>query len=105
MVPSRQPMIELLGFASCPNTPKMRSNLAVALASAGNGWVFDDIDQDLLPHDDIRRGYPTPTILVDGRDLYGRPMPSTSSMGCRLYAGGVPDAAQIAERIKVITRK
>jgi hypothetical protein len=99
-VSARQPAIELLGFPGCPNTPAMRANLKAALASVGNGWTFTDTDQEKLPQGDIRRGYPTPTILVNGCDLYGLPVPTGPNMGCRLYAGGVPDAAHIAARIK-----
>lgn len=102
---SSQPAIELLGFGGCPNTPTMRNHLTAALASIGKGWTFADIDQEAMPTDDIRRGYATPTILIDGQDLYGLPAPSTTSMGCRIYPGGVPDAARIASRIKAATTK
>ena len=85
-----QPAIELLGFPGCPNTPAMRENLTAALAAIGKGWAFQDTNQEALPEDDPRRGYPTPTILVNGRDLFGLPVPTAPSMGCRLYPGGVP---------------
>ncbi|MGE3108375.1 MAG: hypothetical protein AB7G11_03860 [Phycisphaerales bacterium] len=96
---SAQPKIELLGFASCPNTPTMRENLRAALASIGADWSFLDTDQEKLPAGDLRRGYPTPTVLVNGRDLYGLPVPTAPSMGCRMYPGGVPGANDIADRL------
>lgn len=99
-VNSAQPRIELLGFEGCPNTPELRDNLGAALASIGKGWAFTDTDQEKLPEGDLRRGYPTPTILVNGRDLYGLPVPTAPSMGCRMYPGGVPDAEELASKIK-----
>lgn len=95
-----QPAIELLGFPGCPNTPAMRANLKAALTAVGKGWTFKDTDQEQLPEGDIRRGYPTPTVLVNGRDLYGLPVPTAPSMGCRMYAGGVPGAKDIAEKLR-----
>jgi hypothetical protein len=95
-----QPKIELLGFPDCPNTPALRNNLKAALAAIGAGWTFTDTNQEQLAESDIRRGYPTPTILVNDRDLYGLPVPTAPSMGCRMYPGGVPDAGDIAGKLK-----
>lgn len=92
--------IELLGFPNCPNTPSMRENLRAALTSVGGGLTFQDVNQESLPESDIRRGWPTPTVLVNGADLFGMAPPSAPSMGCRVYAGGVPDAASIASRLR-----
>lgn len=100
-----QPTIELLGFPGCPNTPAMRANLKAALAAVGKGWTFKDTDQERLPEGDLRRGYPTPTVLVNGRDLFGMPAPTAPSMGCRMYPGGVPEAAEIATKLKAAAAK
>lgn len=91
--------IELVGFPGCPNTPAMRDNLRAALKSIGGGLTFLDVNQEALPESDIRRGWPTPTVLVNGEDLFGMTAPSDPSMGCRIYAGGVPDPARIAAKI------
>lgn len=86
--------IELLGFPGCPNTPAMRTNLLSAL-SPGERAAFRDVNQERLAAADPRRGWPTPTVLVDGRDLFGMPAPQTPAMGCRIYPSGVPTAADI----------
>lgn len=91
--------IELLGFPGCPNTPAMRKNLAAALESIGGGLTFQDVNQEMLLESDLRRGWPTPTVLVDGHDLFGRPAPSGPAMGCRVYEGGVPSAKEITEKL------
>lgn len=98
-----QPKIELLGFPDCPNKPAMRANLKAALSSIGKGWTFADTNQDKLPESDIRRGYPTPTVLVNDRDLFGLPVPTAPRMGCRMCPGGVPDSGEIAERVRALT--
>ncbi len=100
-----QPVIELLGFPGCPNTPELRDHLRAALASIGKGWTFRDTNQETLPEHDLRRGWPTPTVLVDGRDLFGMPAPTEPSMGCRIYPGGVPEAKDIAEKLKAAAGK
>jgi hypothetical protein len=99
-VNTTEPRIELLGFTDCPNTPTMRHNLRAALAAIGEGWTFTDTIQEKLPEDDIRRGYPSPTVLVNNRDLYDLPVPTVVRMGCRMYPGGVPDASEIAQRLQ-----
>lgn len=92
--------IELLGLPGCPNTPTMRRNLTEALHVVGMSLRFDDVNQERLPAADVRRGYPTPTVLVDGADLYGLPTPTGPAMGCRVYPGGVPSAEDIASRLR-----
>lgn len=92
--------IELLGFPGCPNTPVLRENLRAALKSVDGELSFHDVNQETLPDTDIRRGWPTPTILVNGADLFGMAAPNATLMGCRVYAGGVPNAATIESRLR-----
>lgn len=92
--------IELLGFPDCPNTAAMREHLAAALRELGGGLSFTDTNQETLPASDLRRGWPAPTILANGHDLFGMRAPSAPSMGCRMYPGGVPDAHVIAEKLR-----
>ena len=98
----QRPTIELLGFPGCPNTPTLRANLSAALVSIGRGWTFTDINQETLPERDLRRGYPTPTVLVNGRDLFGMAAPTAAGMGCRVYPGGVPDASTLAAKLSAV---
>lgn len=92
--------IELLGFPGCPNTPAMRENLRVALKSYGGALTFDDVNQEALASDDMRRGWPTPTVLVNGADLFGMAPPTAPAMACRTYPGGVPTADSIASHLR-----
>jgi len=101
-VKAAQPTIELLGFLKCPSTPAMRGNLRVALLSIDRSWAYAYIDQEQLPEGDVRRGWPAPTVLVNGRDLFGMAPPMQPTMGCRLYEGGLPGVNEITGRIKAV---
>lgn len=92
--------IELLGFPDCPLTPQLRSNAQAALPLVPGCWVMEEVNQESLAPGDVRRGWPAPTLLVNGRDLFGMPAATSPSMGCRMYAGGVPSPEQIAERLR-----
>lgn len=61
--------------SGCANTAVMRANLDEALKTVGPDARYDVIDLDTLPDSDPRRGYPTPTVLRGGRDLFGLPEP------------------------------
>lgn len=91
--------IEVLGFEGCPNTPTILANTKAAVARLRLNASVAYIDQERLPEGDIRRGWPTPTVLVDGRDLFGMPAPTSQGMGCRVYPSGAPGVDEIAERL------
>ena len=55
----------------CVNTATMKTNLDDALRLSGRPSEYQVIDLDSLPDGDVRRGYPTPTVLVSNRDLFG----------------------------------
>lgn len=98
--------IEVLGFTDCPNTPATRVNVAKAIAALGLAANVSYVDQERLPESDRRRAWPTPTVLVDGRDLFGMPAPQGSAMGCRVYLnGGAPSEAAITIALKSLARR
>ncbi len=69
--------IQFLTREGCPNTPLMRSNLDAALKLvAWDGYTTVDLAS--LSEDDLRLGYGTPTVLVDGVDIMGVPMPKSA---------------------------
>ena len=55
----------------CVNTTTMRARLDAALSSLGLPTDYEFIDADTLPTTDGRAGYGTPTVLYQGRDLFG----------------------------------
>ncbi len=62
---------------SCLNTPLMRGRLDEALQSFGLPSDYRVVDSDTLPASDARGGYPTPTLLLNGKDLFGMSEPPT----------------------------
>ena len=71
--------IEFLGTGSCANSPIMEKKLQEALALKGLAETYSYIDIRKLPESDFRRGYGTPTVLVNGEDIFGAPRPLLSS--------------------------
>ncbi|HMN39748.1 MAG: hypothetical protein IT438_00920 [Phycisphaerales bacterium] len=96
--------VEVLGFGDCPNTPEFLRRVQMA-ATRVDGARVVYVDQEALPEHDVRRGYPTPTALANGRDLFGLPVPTTPSMGCRMYEGGLPNEDAITARLRIATAR
>ena len=59
----------------CVNTPDMVNNLDDALKALGWPSDYQYIDIGKLSPKDVRTGYPTPTLLWKGRDIFGLPVP------------------------------
>lgn len=79
------PVVELVYDEGCPNVANARAQLLRAFAQAGmparwQEWLATDADAPARV-----RGYGSPTVLVDGKDVIGvEPTPEMRS--CRLYA-------------------
>ena len=65
----------LLTREGCANTPTMRARLDDALTALHLPGDYSVIDSDSLPKNDVRHGYPTPTLLYEGVDVFGMPTP------------------------------
>lgn len=59
----------------CVNTPDMVNNLDDALKSLGLPPDYAYVNIGTLPSADVRTGYPTPTVLWKGRDIFGMSVP------------------------------
>lgn len=90
------PTVDLVYAEDCPHLTLARENLERAFAAAGlePEWQEHRIGDAANP--DRVRGFGSPTILVDGRDVTGDG-PGTETC-CRLYGGnrGAPSVAAIA---------
>jgi hypothetical protein len=84
----------------CANSCIMRANLGEALKALGLASDYQFIDSDLLADSDVRRGYPTPTLLYSNRDVFEMAEPSHSPPTRRIYPGPVPSSPTIRERLK-----
>lgn len=68
----------LLTRGGCTGTPAMRKNLDAAMQKL-DGWSYEVVDLASLPQGDRRKGYPTPTLLRDGKDVFGMRAPPADS--------------------------
>ncbi len=59
----------------CVNTPDMLNNLDDALIALKLRRDYQVVDIGKLPKDDPRTGYPTPTVLWKGKDIFGMSVP------------------------------
>jgi hypothetical protein len=94
--------IQFLGMKEgCPNTPKMWISLNEALRELRWNITVDSLDVFVLAdQEDLRAGYGSPTILVNGTDLFDAPKPKSFNPACRFYRGGVPGTNDIIERLR-----
>ena len=53
----------------------MRARLDDALRAMGSTLEYEVLDLDAVPESDLRRGYPTPTLLYGNRDVFDLPVP------------------------------
>ncbi len=93
------PSVELIYDRACPNVPEARANLLRAFTEVGlrPRWSEHVFEDPSAPP--AARGFGSPTILVDGREISGAE-PAGSGC-CRLYDGAgalarAPSAAMIA---------
>ena len=63
--------ILILTLPRCANALRMQTHLEEALRRVGLPDDYVMVNMDLLPDVDPRRGYGSPTVLIDGRDLFG----------------------------------
>jgi hypothetical protein len=63
----------LLTRDGCVNTVVMRAHVEAALS--GLTLSVRVVHLETLDEGDVRRGYPTPTLLYAGRDVFGLPIP------------------------------
>ena len=89
--------IHLLYFQGCPHVEAARASVRGALAAEGIDAPIEEIDVQDPAAPAWARGWGSPTILIDGKDVGGQG-PSTSS-SCRLYPGGAPSVDAIRAAI------
>jgi len=87
------PRIEILGFPGCPMTPDITRSVRLAAPLA----EIVETDLSTLPVEDRRLCWPAPTVLVNGKDLFGTQPKDRPALACRVYPGGPPAEAAVVE--------
>jgi hypothetical protein len=93
---SSQKPIEFLGFEGCPNTPILLERLVAASPKS----TIIEVDLMKIKTGDSRLGWGAPTILVDGKDLFGVPASLDQAISCRNWSIGLPEVSEIKEALK-----
>ena len=96
--------VELIYDKDCPNVEGTRGRLKLALAEAGFGAQWQEWERSDAKSPGYVRGYGSPTILVNGKDVAGA-LPSDGAKCCRVYSdksreiSGVPSSEVIASAL------
>jgi hypothetical protein len=80
----------------------LHHRLIRAMHKLGVDTPVEVVDQDRLGADDARRRFPSPTVLVNGQDLFGMPPQESIATACRIYPG--PDAIPSEQEIVTALR-
>ena len=93
------PLIQFLTFGGCPLADAARIELEAALAECGIE-SYDEIDIGDPSTAETLRGWGSPTVLVNGKDVAGQP--KGDNLCCRVYPGRarVPQRTEIVDCIK-----
>jgi hypothetical protein len=67
--------IEFLTRSGCVQTKMMQLHLDNAIKASATPITYAVVDLDTLPATDVRKAYPTPTILVGSVDMFGMEEP------------------------------
>jgi hypothetical protein len=97
--------LQFLSLQNCPNVSPMWESLQAALKELQLNLPIEQLDiNSLSEKQDKRAGFGSPTILVDGKDLFDLPNPETFNPSCRYYPNGLPNAKDILTKLKTIIR-
>ncbi len=91
--------VQLLYFPGCPNVDAARTAIRDALAAEKLDIQVEEIDVEDPAAPGWARGWGSPTILINGKDVAGQTRFDASA--CRIYASGVPSVAAIREHLAV----
>ena len=88
---------------NCPNISPLWESLQAALKELQYNQPIDKLDiNSLSEKQDKRAGFGSPTILVDGKDLFDSPFPETYNLSCRYYPNGLPNPKEIVAKLKSV---
>jgi hypothetical protein len=82
----------------------MWESLQAALKELQYNQPIEKLDINTLSEkQDKRAGYGSPTILVNGKDLFDSPFPETFNPSCRYYPNGLPNTKEIITKLKSLS--
>jgi len=95
--------LEFLFMKNCPNISELWESLQIAHKELQLNQPINKLDITALSEkQDKRAGFGSPTILVNGKDLFDSPFPETFNPSCRYYPNGLPNANDIVSKLKTL---
>jgi len=92
------PKIHLLYFPTCPHWKKEQGNLRTASKTLGKELEWEEINLESPDCPEKWRGFPSPTILINGTDIHSGKTIMEGSTSCRL--GGASNPHLLITKIK-----
>lgn len=89
--------MRLLYFKGCPNVEQARANMRAAMTEAGLTPTWEETDLEAADCPERWKGFPSPTVLMDGADIVSGATVQAGSTSCRF--GGAPGIPRIAQAI------
>jgi mercuric ion transport protein len=96
--------VQLLYFDGCPNVDAARAAVGQALANTGIEARVEELDVNAETTPEALRGWGSPTILINGKDVGGER--EATGCSCRMYRGdsgersGAPDVVRIGVALR-----
>ncbi len=87
--------LELQYFEGCPNHKKMSDNLYEAIRGLEDKIEMKEVlveDEETARKVSFRG---SPTILINGEDIEGIPVPESLTLACRFYPEGIPSSKEL----------
>jgi hypothetical protein len=98
--------VELLWWDGCPSYPETRADLERALATAGVDSHVEMVEVESDEQAELERFPGSPTIRIDGEDIFPGPDGEPHSLTCRVYRlrdgrpSPTPDPQDLLEAIR-----
>ena len=97
--------LQFLSMHNCPKVSPMWESLQSAIIELQYNKPIEKLDLNALSEkQDKLAGYGSPTILVNGKDLFDSPFPASFNPSCRYYPNCLPNAKDILTKLKIIIR-
>ena len=103
--------VKILYFSGCPNWQKAVDRTRIAIAELGRADVVLELE-DVQRMADLPRDWAgSPTVLVDGRDPFGKDEHvATPRDACRIYRtadglAGAPDLGELRSALRIALHK
>lgn len=90
--------VKIQYFRGCPNSEEMIHRVKAAIEGLPEiNYIEELVETEEKAREVGFRG--SPTLLINGKDFEGIPIPPVASLSCRVYLKGLPKVEDIRSRI------